>query len=88
MVNKAFESKCLSGIKMSRECPVLSHLFFADDSLFFLPADKENGGKLKSIVVQYCECSGQAVNMNKSNIIISSNVLENVKQKVADVMQM
>ncbi|GJX63888.1 reverse transcriptase [Tanacetum coccineum] len=38
MINNAMHQSLLTGIKMARNCPVISHIFFADDSLFFLKA--------------------------------------------------
>ncbi|ONI21342.1 hypothetical protein PRUPE_2G060500 [Prunus persica] len=51
----------LRGIKLSRGGPELSHLFFADDSLFFLQATPPNCSALKSIIECYCSASGQEV---------------------------
>ncbi|GJS46540.1 reverse transcriptase [Tanacetum coccineum] len=38
MINNAMQQSLLTVIKMARNCPVISHIFFADDSLFFLKA--------------------------------------------------
>ncbi|ONI00414.1 hypothetical protein PRUPE_6G087800 [Prunus persica] len=63
----------LRGIKLSRGGPELSHLFFADDSLFFLQATPPNCSALKSIIECYCSASGQEVNFNKSSLYFSPN---------------
>ncbi|GJV71758.1 reverse transcriptase [Tanacetum coccineum] len=39
-ITKAMEFRSLLGIKMARTCPVISHIFFADDSIFFLKASQ------------------------------------------------
>lgn len=41
-ISRAVHENHLQGIKLSRSCPVISHLFFADDSLFFLAATLKN----------------------------------------------
>ena len=74
MVNKALKSRSLAGIKLSREWPVVSHLLFADDSLFFLLVDVNNCDEMRKLLKRYCECSGQVINLNKSNMVFSSNV--------------
>ncbi|GJX59329.1 RNA-directed DNA polymerase, eukaryota, reverse transcriptase zinc-binding domain protein [Tanacetum coccineum] len=43
-ISRAMTLGTLSGIKMVRNCPLISHIFFADDSLFFLKASLSNGG--------------------------------------------
>ena len=35
-IKKADRVKQLTGMKIARACPAISHLLFADDSLFFL----------------------------------------------------
>ena len=49
MVNKALESRCLAGLKVSRECPIVSHLLFAGDS-YFLPANVRNCDAIRKIL--------------------------------------
>ncbi|KAF7812457.1 reverse transcriptase [Senna tora] len=68
----------LKGIKLSRSGPVLSHCFFADDSLFFMRADKENYGLFKKILDDYCLASGQGVNLEKSGLFFSKNTPDDV----------
>lgn len=70
---KASDNGVIQGIKLSRGCPGLSHLFFADDSLFFLQARPSNCIALKSILDDYCAASGQEVNPLKSSLYFSPN---------------
>ncbi|CAL9019813.1 unnamed protein product, partial [Prunus brigantina] len=46
-LSKHVEEGHIQGIKLSRRSPVLSHLFFADDSLFFAKADPANCAKIR-----------------------------------------
>ena len=88
MLSKAIELKCLEMIKLGKKCPMLSHLFFADDSLFFLNAKKEYGAVLQNIFEKYYAGSGKMINFNKSSVIFSANVLEQVRTEMASQMQM
>lgn len=63
--------------------PVLSHLFFADDSLFFfIRVDEENCRKLKYSLDKYCGASGQRINLEKSGIVFRVNTPHEEKLRV------
>lgn len=72
-ITKSVNDGHLLGIKLSRSCPVISHLFFADDALYFLKASLPNCWKLKQILMVYCNASGQLINHEKSSIYFSPN---------------
>ncbi|KAL3722016.1 hypothetical protein ACJRO7_034376 [Eucalyptus globulus] len=44
----------LHGITLNRWCPTLSHLFFADDAIFFLDGKIQECQNLANILNQYC----------------------------------
>ncbi|KAM1815535.1 hypothetical protein FF1_000031 [Malus domestica] len=58
---------------MSTHGPPISHIFFADDTLIFLKADKANCNNLSRLLASYCSASGQAVNLQKSCVYFSVN---------------
>ncbi|GJX88860.1 hypothetical protein Tco_0340874 [Tanacetum coccineum] len=58
---------------MSGNCPVISHVFFADDSLFFLKAKASECDCLIGLIDQYCKASGQSINFSKSEVTFSPN---------------
>ncbi|GKD48781.1 reverse transcriptase [Tanacetum coccineum] len=72
-ISRAMTLGTLSCIKMARNYPLISHIFFADDSLFFLKASHIECGTLVSILNSYCEVSGQTVNFQKSSAFFSPN---------------
>ncbi|XP_057250112.1 uncharacterized protein LOC130591191 [Beta vulgaris subsp. vulgaris] len=61
------------GIKLSRSSPILSHLFFADDSLIFFKATPEACAGVKDILARFSRLSGEVINYNKSHIMFSPN---------------
>lgn len=63
----------LLGIKLSRSCPVISHLLFADDSLFFVKASVDNCMVLHKLFKDFCEASGQMINYSKCGLFFSPN---------------
>ncbi|GKB64615.1 reverse transcriptase [Tanacetum coccineum] len=79
MINNALNNSLLSGMKMARECPVISHIFFAGDSLFFLKASIHECSKLISILDKYYVASGQSINFSKSAAIFSPNTSQELQ---------
>jgi hypothetical protein len=48
----------LKGIRNGRNGPPISHLLFADDSVFFTRGDDKSIHALNSALQTYCEASG------------------------------
>lgn len=61
--------------KPGKHCPTISHLFFADDSLIFCKASIEQVWTFRSILKLYELASGQVVNVAKSALFFSPNVM-------------
>ncbi|KAK3204934.1 hypothetical protein Dsin_018980 [Dipteronia sinensis] len=59
------------GFKCCRCAPIISHMFFADDSILFCKASKENNLCIKKILETYEHGSGQQINLHKSSITFS-----------------
>ena len=65
---------------------LVSHLFFADDSLLFCKASEHDCRKLIDILQLYEAASGQKVNAEKSSIIFSHNTPEESRRMVLDIL--
>ncbi|KAL9663962.1 hypothetical protein QQ045_019356 [Rhodiola kirilowii] len=74
----------LKGIKINRGAPVMTHLFFADDSMFYIKASPIKANNLKRILAKYEEISGQKINANKSEISFSSNTPAVVRNAIVE----
>ncbi|XP_074265807.1 uncharacterized protein LOC141588255 [Silene latifolia] len=70
-VLKAQQRGLLKGITLCRGVEALSHLFFADDAIFFLHDRKNSTRNLRAILNKYCKVSGQVMNEDKSGILFS-----------------
>ncbi|KAI3436989.1 Toprim domain-containing protein [Psidium guajava] len=68
LMRKAVSGGTIRGIKLNKSCPTLSHLFFADNSIFFLEGKLIECQNLALILNQYCYASGQEINRNKSGL--------------------
>ncbi|KAK3230420.1 hypothetical protein Dsin_002301 [Dipteronia sinensis] len=86
MINATVDRNELSGFKCSRSGPSISHLFFADDSLFFSKATRKDCLVLKRILDDYASASGQVVNFNKSALCVSNSVSSTVATELANVI--
>lgn len=79
---KSEEKKGLpQGVRVARGSPRVSHLHFADDTMFFCLASSRNCEALISILKEYEYASGQMINKAKSSIIFSSKSSPEVKEK-------
>ena len=67
---------------MIRAASMITHLFFADDSLVFSKANEENCHNLLEILEIYAKSSGQVVNFDKSTILFSPNERSDTKQQI------
>ena len=86
LLQKAKVGKELTGVKISRGAPVITHLFFADDSLVFCKADIQEAGKLMKILKVYEKATGQLINMDKSSVFFSKNTIQSVREKICHTM--
>ncbi|KAL5549263.1 hypothetical protein UlMin_004494 [Ulmus minor] len=68
MMDKAVSIGEVKGFKVGREEVVVSHLQFADDTLFLLDPDQSNIQKVHTILNFFSMCSGLKINMNKSSL--------------------
>jgi len=86
MMNQAEINKQLKGIKLSTRGPSISHLLFADDSLFFTMANHRSCHAIKTVLRTYEEASGQAVNLRKSTITFGKNVSNDIKRRMRNLL--
>ena len=76
----------LEGVRVCRGAPVISHLFFADDSLILMHADRRNATNLKNVLDTYYAASGQKLSHDKSSIFFSMNTMVEVKEEVCQIL--
>lgn len=65
---------------------LISHLFFADDSILFREATIDEVTSVKAIVDEHEALSGQLVNFDKTFIYFSKNTQEEVKQQLGGIL--
>ena len=86
LINNAARNQRLSGISMCRGCPMVTHLFFADDSLLFCKASSQECHQHVEILQLFEAASGQKVKTDKSLVFFSRNAPEALKNGVLNVL--
>jgi len=81
MKKKEAEGK-INGVKNGRTGPAISHLLFADDSIFFIRGDMKNLQALNEVLHLYSEGTGQQINFQKSSLFFGDKCPEQVKDRV------
>lgn len=64
----------IHGIKAARGSPAILHLFFADDSLLFFKATRQEAEEIKRLLSVYEIASGQVINFQKLAICFGPNM--------------
>ncbi|XP_010474595.1 PREDICTED: uncharacterized protein LOC104754152 [Camelina sativa] len=85
-ITKAEREEKLTGITIARDSPTISHLLFADDSLFFCKAEVSECRTVMNIIVDYGRATGQEVNLEKSSIMFGKKVPPETKSQIKSVI--
>lgn len=72
---------------MGRQGPMISHLMFADDLLFFGEATESQMKCVINTLNTLCSMSGQEVNNKKTSILFSLNVSRITKNRLLQISQ-
>ncbi|XP_074271638.1 uncharacterized protein LOC141595569 [Silene latifolia] len=86
LMRKAVENGSLHGISIAPSTPSVSHLLFADDSIFFAKANLMEANHVKRILSDYELASGQVVNFDKTTTSFSRGTRERDRRDVANCL--
>jgi hypothetical protein len=76
----------IQGIVIAQTSPKVTHLFFADDSIIFCKANKEEVSQLKAVFEDYQRISGQQINLDKSEMMFSPLMHHHIKQELQEIL--
>ncbi|GAA0139922.1 hypothetical protein LIER_01375 [Lithospermum erythrorhizon] len=88
MIREAELMKSLSGIKISRESPSISHILFVDDTIIFGKASRNEGAEIMRILKDYKEASDQNVNIGKCPLSFSPRTGQDTRHEILNIMGM
>jgi hypothetical protein len=86
LISRAQSNLSIHGVKIAPRAPEISHLLFADDSLFFCRANMEEITTLNSMITRYQNASGQMVNLGKSEMVFSRGTDNSTKEAIQQVL--
>lgn len=78
----------VTGIKVTRTSPRITHLIYANDLVIYCRATKAEAMEVRDCLQKYCYWIGQAINWEKSAIHFSKNVPCLLKRKLCRLMEM
>ncbi|XP_062014482.1 uncharacterized protein LOC133731021 [Rosa rugosa] len=88
IVKKACQTRQIIPIALTNSGPSVSHLLFADDTLFFVKASQHNCEFLSHILKAYCHASGQQINQQKSSLFFSPNTPSDLVTQLSTILDM
>ena len=81
-IEKKEDEGKIKGVKNGNSGPAISHLLFADDSIFFTRGDAKNLQALNEVLHTYSEGSGQRINFEKSSVFFGDHCPEHIKDRI------
>lgn len=72
----------VEGVRICRGAPRVNPLLFTDDSVIFCQAEVSTNEKFLSLLDTYEKVSGQCINKEKTYMVFSRNVNEDVKANI------
>lgn len=76
----------IHGARICNAAPTVTHLLFADDSFLFFCANHVETETIKNLLNAYEKVSGQSVNFQKSGIHFSSDVKQQIKTELSNIL--
>ncbi|KAK2656773.1 hypothetical protein Ddye_009825 [Dipteronia dyeriana] len=83
LLHVTVEQGVCRGFRCDRSGPMISHLFFADDTLLFTGASAKDCLAIRNILGVYSRASGQQVNFEKSSMCVSKGISSSVGDRLA-----
>ena len=86
MIQKAAREDIIRGFSLCKNGPKITHIFFADDSLLFCRARREDLQAIQNILTSFEHASGQKINREKTTLFFSKAVSDEMKREIIDFL--
>lgn len=87
LIQEKCEAQKWCPVKASRSGPSFSHLFLADDLVLFAKANSDNCIAIREVLDTFCNLSGQSLSVTKSRVFFSSNVSQENREVLSDILE-
>lgn len=88
MTTLATDIRQFQGIGTRKQGTTNSHLFFADDAMFFFNACLDLCLAVSNVPTRFCQILGQVLNLQKSFVKFSLNIPDPIQQEYKTLMRM
>ncbi|WZZ45150.1 hypothetical protein YC2023_041409 [Brassica napus] len=85
VMNRAQNRGTIHGMQLTKRCPSVQHLLFADDSLFLCRANLPEVGEFLRCLKLYGDSSDQVINIQKSAITFGAEIDLIMKRLIAEM---
>jgi hypothetical protein len=86
LLNKGIVDNMIPPIKVCRRAPGVSHLLFADDTLLYFKATRDQAERVKQSLDVYASCTGQLINPDKCSFLFGDSCPLAVKEDIQNVL--
>ena len=86
LINKAATNGEIHGVSICCNGPRLTHLLFAEDSLFFCRATENECQTLLNNLAKYERASGQQINRAKTMLFFSKSTNADIQDRIKDML--
>lgn len=76
----------LNGIRVDPTAPVISNLYFADDTVIFCQAIVNSAEEVRRILEKYAQAAGQLINLEKPSLVFSPRTPPSTRVAIQGVL--
>ncbi|XP_033146231.1 uncharacterized protein LOC103863321 [Brassica rapa] len=87
VMNRAELEGNITGMRLTKHCPSIQHLLFADDSLFLCKATLKECSNFLHCLDLYGKASGQEINFHKSSITFGAAIDPVMKRVISELLE-